>query len=133
MSMAGLRRPSLVVLAALVFATAGCTVYEAATTKHMDIDLAQFEKNHDKSWPYLDARIATQEECPEAQCIQAARNQWITILKFESTDQANAYAAQCDCETMDVLAVRFDGKKVSPETRAEIMNSLGQINADSAD
>lgn len=121
------------VLAALLFTTAGCSVHDAATTKHMDIDLAQIEKNHDKSWPYLDATIATQEECPGAQCIQAARNQWITIVKFESTDQANAYAAYCDCETMDVLVVRFDGKKVSPETRAEIMNSLGQINSYSAD
>ncbi|GAB2488047.1 hypothetical protein GCM10027030_22670 [Luteococcus sediminum] len=59
MGMAGLRRPSLVVLAALVCTTAGCTVHEAATTKHMDIYLAQFEKHPDQSWPYLDARIAT--------------------------------------------------------------------------
>lgn len=127
------RKSSVLALTILSCMITGCSVTKAATTNHMDIDLSQFENNHDSSWPYLDARIATEQECPQVHCIQAAKNQWITILKFDSTDQAKSYATQCDCQTMDVLAVRFDGQKVSPATRAEIMNSLGQINADSPD
>lgn len=97
------------------------------------IDLQQFVKNHDKDWPYLNAVDITADECQGTGCVQAVKSAYVSLLKFDSAKEAAHFAEGCDCQAIDPLVIRFDGKAVSTETRRDIVNTMSNINADSPD
>lgn len=110
----------------------GCS--DAWSRAQIDL-VSSFVDYHDddEGWPYLNAVDITALECAEVGCEQAVQSPYVSVLKFPSVSAAAEFEKGCDCYAIDPIVVRFDGTPVSEKERRDIIYSLSNINAGSAD
>lgn len=85
-------------------------------------------------WPYLDAEDRTEQVCgAPVNCVQAVGNEYLTLMKFRTVDEARRYAETLGSEgrQIDPLVLHFDGTPLPLATRDEIVAGVSGINASS--
>ncbi|WP_394276910.1 hypothetical protein, partial [Luteococcus sp.] len=85
-------------------------------------------------WPYLDTEDRTAQACAApVNCVQAVGNEYLTLMKFASVDEARRYSETLgsDGRQIDPLVVHFDGTPLPQATRDEIVAGVSGINASS--
>lgn len=131
-------------LASIAIATATLVAGCSGITSAMDawsrgqIDLVErfTTASPTPEWPYLDASDLTSQVCgSEVNCVQAVGNDYLTLLKFADVDAARDYAETLglDGVQIDPLVIHFSDTELSPEARDEIVYTVSNINASSAD
>lgn len=118
----------------LTLCLAGC--FSDAQTR-AQIDLVEvFSSSSDPDWPYLDAEDNTAELCQgSTKCVQAVRNQYLSILKFASVTEAASYVSSCDCDAhqVDPIVVVFDGQPLDDSLKESIVDGVKGIHVDFPD
>ena len=66
-------------------------------------------------------------------CVQAVGNEYLTLMKFRTVDEARRYAETLGSEgrQIDPLVLHFDGTPLPLATRDEIVAGVSGINASS--
>lgn len=116
-------------VAVAVAVVVGLTACSQSDT-NQDVDLTTFVGQEEEAWPYLNARDITDEECPKLGCEQAIQSDYVSVMKFSSTQAASDFAGGCDCQAADYMVVRFDGLIVTESTRRDIVEAVrngGQV------
>lgn len=127
---------TLVVVVGAVAWAASVVLSDAWGRSQIDLVQSFTTADPDPDWPYLDAGDRTAAVCgPQVRCVQAVGNEYLTLLKFGSTDDARQYASTLasDAVQIDPLVVHFDGTPLSPVVRQQVVEAVAGINVASPD